>query len=160
MLIQPFQTNLAFFLVLIGLLSLCIGSFLNVVIYRLPLMLQRDWRRECHAFLNLPQENEKIAVFNLMLPRSHCPQCQSTIKAWHNIPVISYLCLKGKCAYCKSKISLRYLTIEIITALLSLMTAAHFGICWQTIFALIFTWVLICLTVIDLIINFFQTHSL
>lgn len=144
------QTNPTTFLAMVGLFSLCIGSFLNVVIYRLPIMLQHDWRNECHAFLNLPVEKNASAVFNLILPRSHCPQCQKTIHAWHNLPLISYLFLKGKCAYCKSSIPSRYPLIETATALLSIVIAWHFGFSFQTGFALLLTWSLICLTLIDI----------
>jgi leader peptidase (prepilin peptidase)/N-methyltransferase len=100
------------FTVLIGIIGLLVGSFLNVVIYRLPIMLQRSWRKECIEYLQIDVEEEG-ETFNLSLPLSRCPHCQSPIKAYQNIPVISYVFLKGQCANCKQPISLRYPLIEL-----------------------------------------------
>ena len=100
-------------------LGLMVGSFLNVVIYRLPLMMETRWRKDCCELLELPPEAE-AARLNLATPNSHCPHCGTGIKPWHNIPVLSYLFLRGKCAACGTGISLRYPTVELVTGLLTL----------------------------------------
>ena len=141
------SSNLLLFFVC-GLFGLFVGSFLNVVVYRLPIMMEKGWRRECKEFLELeadPQEEP----FNLMVPRSACPSCGNLISACTNIPVISWLLLRGKCGNCKSKISVQYPLVELLTAILSLLVAMKFGATWQTVFALLFTWALICLALID-----------
>ncbi len=130
------------------LFGLFVGSFLNVVVYRLPIMMERGWRRECKEFLELePDKDEK--PFNLMVPRSACPSCGNLISAWANIPVVSWLLLRGKCGKCKNRISAQYPLVELLTAILSLLVAMKFGATWQTVFALLFTWALICLALID-----------
>lgn len=136
------------FAVLAGIIGLLVGSFLNVVIYRLPIMLQRDWRKECLEYLQM--EAEESEVFNLSLPLSRCPHCQTPIKAYQNIPVISYVFLKGQCAHCKHPISFRYPAIELLTAITSATVAWHFGYGLQAGFALVLTWVLIALSFIDI----------
>lgn len=139
-----------FFLLLITGFSLIIGSFLNVVIYRLPQMMKNQWSEECREYLGLkshPSDSEKI---NLCLPFSHCTQCKKPLKPWHNIPILSYLILRGKCAYCASAISLRYPIVELICCIASTYVAWRFGITWQTAGGLLFTWIAICLTFIDL----------
>lgn len=98
------------------LIGLLVGSFLNVVIFRLPKMMQRDWREQAREILELPGEPE-TATFNLVLPNSQCPHCAHEIKPWENIPVISYLFLRGKCSSCKAPISLRYPLIELTCGL-------------------------------------------
>lgn len=137
-------------------LGLLVGSFLNVVVYRLPIMLQRDWRAQCCEYLEIdnsvPDTNAssaKFAVFNLQKPDSHCPHCNHKIRAWENIPVVSYVFLGGKCADCKNKISLRYPAVEFVTGILSGLVAASFGFTWLTLALLILTWSLIALTLID-----------
>jgi leader peptidase (prepilin peptidase)/N-methyltransferase len=137
---------------LVALVSLMVGSFLNVVIYRLPLMMERDWRQQCHEFLDLPQQQDAMTpeTFNLAKPDSHCPQCKHRIAALENIPVLSYLLQGGKCRHCKAPISLRYPLVETATALLSLLVAVHFGFTWLTAFLLLFTWALVVLTMIDI----------
>lgn len=137
------------FLVLVAALSLLIGSFLNVVIYRLPRMIQNDWNQECRLYLGLKPQTEAEKL-NLYLPLSHCTHCKKRLKPWHNIPVISYLVLRGKCAYCDSKISLRYPLVELLCCIASVYVAWRFGLSWQTLGALLFTWILIALTFIDL----------
>lgn len=139
------------FLVIVALFSLCIGSFLNVVIYRLPLMMKNAWRLECYEFLEIDADDKTAQQprFNLVTPRSRCPHCQQLITAWQNIPVISYLFLKGRCASCKAGISIRYPIVELSCAILSVIVAWHFGVSWQTLYALLFTWSLIALTGID-----------
>ncbi len=129
--------------------GLLVGSFLNVVIYRLPIMLERSWKRDCCELLEqtIPDQAE---TFNLILPNSTCPHCGHKIRAWENIPVISYLFLKGSCSNCKQKISVRYPIIELVTGLLSAYLATQVTVGYPLLFALIFTWVLIALTMIDI----------
>jgi leader peptidase (prepilin peptidase)/N-methyltransferase len=139
------------YLLLIAALGLIVGSFLNVVIYRLPRMLINDWNQECREYLGLkPTPPGELERLNLYLPMSHCTHCKKRLKPWHNIPVISYLILQGKCAYCKAKISMRYPFVEFISCVASVYAAWHFGFSIQTVGALIFTWTLIALTFIDL----------
>lgn len=139
------------FLFIVTVVSLLIGSFLNVVIYRLPKMIMNYWNQECREYLGLkPNSPSETERFNLYLPLSHCSHCKKTLKPWHNIPVISYLVLRGKCAYCKAKISIRYPLVEFICCISSVYVAWRFGMTPQTAGALIFTWVIICLTFIDL----------
>lgn len=139
----------AFFIFFASLLGLLVGSFLNVVIYRLPIMIQRTWKKDCLEYLEMEPENE-IERFDLILPNSSCPVCKAEIKAWQNIPVVSYILLGGKCGHCKTPISLRYPVIEVLTGVLSGLVAWHFGFAWQALFALLFTWSLIALSGIDI----------
>ncbi len=148
-LLHYLEATPAAFVLVAFLLGLLIGSFLNVVILRLPVMLDRQWRSQCHDFLNLPQDEAPAEKFNLILPASRCPQCGHLIRAHENIPVLSYLFLRGKCAGCGSKISIRYPIIELATAVLTAVTAAHFGYGWPSLFAIVLTWSLIALTMID-----------
>lgn len=151
--IEVMQSQLWFYLTTIGLVSLCVGSFLNVVIYRLPLMMQREWQGECRLLLeselknNIADTNEP---FNLAKPNSTCPKCKTAIKAWQNIPVISWLFLKGKCASCSNPISARYPIVEAITALLSLVVAYCLGATEQALLYIAITWALVALTFIDI----------
>lgn len=130
------------------LIGLLIGSFLNVVIYRLPKMMQRDWREQAREILELPAETQP-ETFNLVLPNSQCPHCAHEIKPWENIPVISYLFLRGKCASCKAPISLRYPLVELTCGLLSAYIAWHFGFTWQAGAMLVLTWGLLAMSLID-----------
>ncbi len=132
---------------LILFLGLCIGSFLNVVIYRLPVMMERRWHGECCELLNQPHEVQ--ATFNLATPASRCPKCGHQIKAWENIPVLSWLLLRGKCSNCQSPISLRYPLVELATGLLSLAVFLAFGPTAKMLTALGLTWAVIALTMID-----------
>jgi leader peptidase (prepilin peptidase)/N-methyltransferase len=138
----------------VGLIGLLIGSFLNVVIHRLPIMLERGWQAQAREILaaegTAAAGPEPTEIYNLIAPRSGCPGCGAPIKAWQNIPVLSYLLLKGKCAACGVAISMRYPLVEAITAALSALVAWHFGYSLETVAALILTWALIVLTVIDL----------
>ncbi len=132
----------------IGFIGLAVGSFLNVVVYRLPKMMEQMWHKECQELLGKsPTDEEK--PFNLSRPASHCPACGQRIKPWENIPIISWLFLKGKCSNCGTRISMRYPIIEALTAILSLVVAHHFGVSWETLGALILTWALISLSLID-----------
>ena len=130
-------------------LGLLIGSFLNVVIYRLPIMMERDWKAECAE--SFPDANIDVEhkTFNLSLPRSSCPQCEHVIGSLENIPLISWLIQKGRCKHCDCKISIRYPSIELITALMSLIVACILPFGWPVLYALLFTWILITLTFID-----------
>lgn len=130
-------------------LGLLVGSFLNVVIYRLPVMMQRDWRRDCLEYLQLPAE-EIPETFNLLWPGSRCPVCKTEIKAYQNIPVISYLLLRGKCNHCATPISVRYPLIEALTGVCSALVAWHFGYGLPLLFGLVLTWSLIALSFIDI----------
>jgi leader peptidase (prepilin peptidase)/N-methyltransferase len=148
-LLQYLQQNEWAFLLVSGLLGLIIGSFLNVVIYRLPLMMQREWESECREMLGQEPLEKQSEPFNLNRPRSCCPHCGHAITAIENIPVLSYLFLRGRCSGCQAKISPRYPLVEAATALLSLIVAAHFGFGWQAAAAILLTWVLITLSLID-----------
>ncbi len=147
------QSNPTLLVSLCSILGLFVGSFLNVVVYRLPLMMEATWRKECHEFLELELSSKDAEkdkeTFNLMVPRSACPSCGNMITAWQNIPVISWLLLRGKCANCKHPISAEYPIVELLTALLSLAVAMKFGASIQLVFALLFTWALISLALID-----------
>jgi leader peptidase (prepilin peptidase)/N-methyltransferase len=138
------------FLLTSALLGLIAGSFFNVVVYRLPLILQKDWRNECCELLGLTTETAAPKTFNLFLPRSHCPQCQHQLSWRENIPVLSFLLLKGKCAYCNQAIAWRYPLLEIASMMVMVIVAAHYGLSWQCAVALSFSWSLLVLTVIDL----------
>lgn len=151
------QQQPIYFYTMITILGLLIGSFLNVVIYRLPVMMERAFKKDAGEYFNLDnaidtldtEHNETDAIFNLSVPRSTCPNCNHKIIAVENIPVVSFLFLKGKCSDCKIKISPRYPLIELLTGVLSLAVAFQFGVTWQVIAALILTWSLIALTFID-----------
>jgi len=135
------------------LLGLLIGSFLNVVVYRLPVMMEREWKQQCLEYLHpdqLPdQHGEATERFNLIAPRSRCPACGHAITALENIPVLSYVLLRGKCSACGTPISARYPIVEFVTALLSAVVAFKLGWGWPLAAALVFTWALIALTLID-----------
>ena len=148
-LIEQLQNNSSFFYTVIIFLGLCVGSFLNVVIYRLPIMLEKEWTQQCHEFLEHDIATDNTEKFNLSYPASSCPQCNHKIRFWENIPVISYLLLRGKCSNCKTHISFQYPLIEIITAILSVVVAYHFAATLQTLAALLLTWSLIALSLID-----------
>jgi len=141
--------NLPAFVCVGLLLGLLIGSFLNVVVYRLPIMMQRDWREQAREILELPAEPQ-TATFNLVLPNSSCPQCAHEIKPWENIPVISFLFLRGKCSSCKAPISMRYPLVELSCGLLSAFIAWHFGFTWQAGAMLLLTWGLLAMSLIDI----------
>ena len=140
--------NPALYLALVFITGLMVGSFLNVVIYRLPIMLERETRQQCCEILELDSP-EKTAKFNLLTPRSRCPSCDSPISAMQNIPLVSYLLLKGRCANCSTKISPRYPLIELLTALISIAVAWRFGFSLEALAALFFSWTLIALSGID-----------
>ncbi len=138
-------------------LGLLVGSFLNVVIYRLPKMMEADWQQQCQEYLSangdiktIPDTQDKTPPFNLMVPASRCPHCGHKIKPWENIPVVSFLFLRGKCSNCKASISIRYPTIELITGLLSVAAIYTFGASVSGLLAMVLTWCLVALTMIDI----------
>jgi len=140
--------NLSAFVFVCAIFGLLIGSFLNVVVYRLPLMLQRDWQGQAREVLELPPA-APAETFNLLLPNSSCPDCGHEIKPWENIPVISYLFLRGKCSNCKTPISKRYPIVELACGLLSAYVAWHFGFTWQAGAMLVLAWGLLAMSLID-----------
>ncbi len=130
--------------------ALLIGSFLNVVIHRMPIMMERDWRTQADELINTPPEHEMpTGRFDLVVPRSRCPSCGALITAMQNVPVISYLFLRGRCAKCKTPISARYPLVEFSTALLAAVCAWHFGAGWEALMAIVLTITLIPITMID-----------
>ncbi len=129
--------------------GLLVGSFINVVAHRLPAIMERGWRSECREFLEIEENTAKGEELTLSRPRSRCPHCGHPITALENIPVISYLFLRGRCSECKERISIRYPLVELTTGLLSLAVVWHFGVTWQTAAALPLTWALIALSLID-----------
>lgn len=130
-------------------LGLVVGSFLNVVIYRLPLMMESRWRRDCCELLEVEGEKEE-APLTLATPNSHCPHCKTPIKPWQNIPVLSYLALGGKCGHCEATISIRYPLVELVTGILILCLGFYFPASVALLGAMLFTWALIALTMIDI----------
>jgi len=134
-------------------LGLAVGSFLNVVIYRLPVMLDRAWREQCRELSGEPASATLPAApperFNLAVPRSACPACQAPISALQNIPLISWLVLRGRCAHCGQPISVRYPLVEALSGVLCAAVAWKFGFGWPALAALVLTWFLIALTFID-----------
>ncbi len=141
-------TTPALYLTAAGLLGLVVGSFLNVVIHRLPLMMERDWQAQCAELQG--QATPTTEPFNLWTPRSRCPQCGHGIGALENIPLLSYALQQGRCAHCEMPISIQYPLVEAATGLLSVVAVAQFGFGWPALAALVFTWALIALAVIDL----------
>lgn len=163
--IASFNDFPIFFYSTVALFSLMIGSFLNVVVYRLPKMLEQGWTKECREFLadELAQKHSVSAVdsvppkavdltleeITLSKPASTCPHCGHKIRFYENVPILSWLFLRGKCSQCKQAISIRYPLVETATAILSVVIAQHYGVTSTTFFVLFLTWGLICLTLID-----------
>lgn len=138
------------FLICAAVVGLAIGSFLNVVIHRLPRMMEAEWRAQCAELDGKPVETrDEKGVYNLWTPRSHCPGCNAQLRVIDNIPLVSYLALGGKCAHCKKPISIRYPIVEVLTAALSGVVAWRFGFGVAGMLGLVFTWMLIALTFID-----------
>jgi leader peptidase (prepilin peptidase)/N-methyltransferase len=146
----------AFFMGFVFIVSLMVGSFLNVVIYRLPVMMEQSWKAEIAEYTASQYEgipaadSSKNIPFNLVKPDSTCPKCKYKIRAWENIPLISWLLLRGKCSQCKNSISIRYPLVEFATGLLSTLVAWHFGFGLAGFAAIVATWLLIAMTFIDL----------
>jgi len=160
-LIHLLQTYAVAFYGVVAFVSLMVGSFLNVVIHRLPIMMERGWRDGVKEYLTDQQVDRKIPLnlefqselppepFNIAVPRSRCPQCGNEIKAWQNIPIISYLILAGKCAGCTTAISVRYPIIEFVTLILSLVVAWNLGPTPAALLGIIITWFLVAMSMID-----------
>lgn len=152
-------TNPVALIILCALLGLLIGSFLNVVIHRVPMMMERAWKREARELLAQPElepepkpepEETPPAPFNLLVPRSHCPHCRHVIRWYENIPVLSWLVLKGRCSACQAPISVRYPLIEMLGALAAALCAWHFGYGIWLLFTLYASFTLLALAAIDL----------
>lgn len=142
------ESNSALFIVTFAVLGLIVGSFLNVVIYRLPVMMQRSWETQCQELLEMePTPKER---FDLIKPDSRCPHCSTPLGALENIPLVSYLLQRGRCKHCHAPISPRYPLIELLTAVLSAVTAWHFGFGPTVLFAVLLTWALIAMSFIDI----------
>ena len=154
-LLDTFQAVPWFFVGTAIVVGLMVGSFLNVVIHRLPIMMERDWMAQCIEYLGdkivlkQPETTGITEKYNLVVPRSACPSCGHRISALENIPLLSYLFLGGKCSACNSKISLRYPFVEVMTGLLTGFVAWRFGVTWVAVFAIVYLWALIALTFID-----------
>ena len=129
-------------------LGLLIGSFLNVVVYRLPVMIERDWQSQAKQILEI-EDTTEAETFNLVLPNSRCPSCNRPIRPWENIPVISYLMLGAKCAGCRTPISIRYPLVEALTGLLTVVVIIHYGLTPTAIALAFLTFGLIALSLID-----------
>ena len=157
MLIELLKQDLMFFVSTIFVLGLLVGSFLNVVIYRLPIIFKREWRKDCcnyleenyNAKIQLDVSKEPKEPFNLVKPDSTCPSCGHQIRAWENIPVISYIFLKAKCSNCSAPISFRYPFIELLSASLAALCAWQFGFSLAGFSAILLSWALISLAMID-----------
>ncbi len=141
------ESSPATWLVVSGIVGLLIGSFLNVVISRLPRMMEASWKQECALLMDV--EHPAQDTLTLSHPRSHCPQCKTPIRAWQNIPVVSFLLLRGRCNHCANPIPWQYPLVEIAAGLIALWAASHFGYGWQAATAMLLGWSLIALTVID-----------
>src|SRR3989442_4628770 len=128
-------------------LGLCIGSFLNVVIHRLPKMMEREWRAECAELAG--QEPAKEETYNLVVPRSRCPGCGHAITALENIPLASYLALRGKCSACGARIGIKYPVVELLAGLAAAYSAWRFGPSLAALGAALFVWFTIALAFID-----------
>lgn len=151
-LFNAFDASPTFYITFVTILGLMVGSFLNVVIHRLPKMMEREWLQSCQELQNPDgnvSEQEAAPKYNLVVPRSACPKCGHQISALENIPVLSFIFLRGKCAGCKTPISLRYPLIEAFTSLLAGVIAWKFGVSGFALAAMIFTFALIALTFID-----------
>ncbi len=147
-LIEGLQSSPVILMSLVGLLGLMVGSFLNVVIVRLPRMLENSWRYEAREILELPKRPQ--SRLSLSYPPSTCPSCSRGIKPWENIPVLSWIALGGRCGGCRASISAQYPLVELLTSLVSVICAWHFGWGPHLVSALMLTWALVALTVIDL----------
>lgn len=148
LILELMASHVLAFVLFAVLLGLLIGSFLNVLIYRLPIMMQREWRIQAREYLELPPE-PLGKRFNLLLPHSRCPHCDHEIRSWENIPLISWLALRGKCSSCRSPISSRYPLVELACGIISGYIAWHFGFSWQAGSMLVLTWGLLAMSMID-----------
>ncbi len=147
MAMMELDTVVLIFLALI--LGLLVGSFLNVVIYRVPEGLNRSWKLQAKQMLDLPLEQGEGERFNILMPPSHCPSCKTAIKPWQNIPILSYVLLKGQCKHCQTAISLRYPLVELLTGLVFAVCAWKFGATWTALATMVFSADLIAMIFID-----------
>jgi len=148
--LELFTQSAPVFIAVVFAFALIIGSFLNVVIHRLPIMMEREWREQCDEFTKTPPASHlPDGRFDLIIPRSRCPSCGHLITAWQNIPVVSYLLLSGKCRNCKASISARYPLVEMLTAVLAALCAWRFGFGWEAIMAIGLTLALVPISMID-----------
>ncbi|MBT8084908.1 MAG: prepilin peptidase [Woeseia sp.] len=147
--IETLASQPVLFLVVAVIVALLVGSFLNVVIYRLPVMMQRDWRSQCKELLAEAAPPLPEGRFDLVMPRSRCQSCGTQITALQNLPVLSYLLLRGKCGHCKAPISARYPAIEALTAVLTGLVAWRFGFGAEALMAILLTWTLVAIAFID-----------
>ena len=148
--LELFTESTTLFVAVVFAFCLVIGSFLNVVIHRLPMMMERDWREQAAELASTPTDTElPEGRFDLVVPRSRCPSCGTMIRSWQNIPVVSYLFLGGKCAKCKKSISARYPLVELMTAVLAALCAWRFGVGLEAVMAIIMTLALVPVAMID-----------
>ncbi len=145
-----YGTPPAMFAALLGLFGLLLGSFLNVVILRLPEMMQREEERFVLEASNQPLSDDLLGTYNLLTPASHCPQCKAPVRWWMNVPVVSYVLLKARCAGCAQPISWQYPAVELLAAVAGAAAALHFGVGAKALVAAVLLWALLTLTVIDL----------
>lgn len=148
--LDPYLLPLPVMLAFAAVLGLIVGSFLNVVIHRLPQMLERGWRRDCHLYLGLEVPAGTGPDLSLLWPNSFCPECRAPIRPYENIPLLSYLLLRGRCRHCHAAISVRYPLIEALAAGVAVLVAWRFGFSWPCAAALLLSWMLIALSAIDL----------
>jgi leader peptidase (prepilin peptidase)/N-methyltransferase len=149
-LLHLIQSNVLTFTLFAAVFGLIIGSFLNVVIHRTPIVLMRRWQQDCRELTGQAASAATHGKFNLVTPRSHCPHCGHSITTLENIPVVSYLWLRGKCSACRKPIGFRYPFVEILSATLAAVTAWHFGFTAAGVAAIVLTWLLIALAFIDI----------
>jgi leader peptidase (prepilin peptidase)/N-methyltransferase len=147
--LELLSSSPAIFVAIVFAFALLIGSFLNVVVYRLPLMMERDWREQCKELASMPVSDIPDGRFDLVVPRSRCTACGHPISAIQNIPVLSYLILGGNCANCKTPISARYPVVEAATAILAAIVAWRFGLGWEALMGIVLTLFLVPITLID-----------
>jgi leader peptidase (prepilin peptidase)/N-methyltransferase len=146
--LSSLESSRPFLWVVVGVLGLCVGSFLNVVIHRLPLMMQAQWRADCAELAGAaPAPAEPL---NLLKPGSRCPSCGTAIRAWHNVPLVGWLALRGRCAACRAPISARYPAVELAGGAIAVLFAWRYGYAAQLAAGLVFGWALLALTFIDL----------
>ncbi|MFC1680222.1 prepilin peptidase [Pseudomonadota bacterium] len=148
-LIEAFSNSPVFYYCAVGAVGLLFGSFFNVVIYRLPVMMKSGWTQQCKELLEL-EDGESPVAFSLVTPRSQCPQCHQPVRAMDNIPIVSYLVLGGRCRHCRIRISWRYPFVELLTAVMFVVTAWSFGVTYQALAGLVLSGLLIPLVFIDI----------
>ncbi|HKM38272.1 MAG TPA: A24 family peptidase [Thiopseudomonas sp.] len=148
LIIDFWQSHTLVFALTVALLGLLVGSFLNVLVYRLPKMMMRDWRSQAREVLEMPAE-EQGETFNLLLPNSSCPHCGHEIRPWENIPLLSWLFLRGRCSSCQGPISKRYPLVELAGGVLAGVIAWQYGVSWDTLAMLVLTWGLLAMSLID-----------